>query len=203
MAIVFLVRPANNAVAIELSQWGASLHNVKSATGVSISADYASTAATRSAVDTSLPVHSAMFFFGHGAPSKLLGANTDLVDSKNVGFAKSAAIVAIACSSADVLGPVSIKNGVEAYIGFTKKLTWISGDPDRQFQPAICSGPETLMQGRDIGTALATMQNELVSVENYYHSGSGKSSPDAPIGFLSAFWDRSHLVALGNQNFIL
>jgi hypothetical protein len=203
MPIVFLVRPANNAVAIELSGWAATLHNVVSTAAVYISADFASTAASRAAVDNTLPLNDALFFFGHGTLAKLLGATSDLVDAGNVALASGHAIVAIACSSADTLGPLAINSGVEAFIGFTRKLVWISGDPDRQFQPAICSGPESLMQGSSIKDATQAMQNALAQVENYYHHGAGRSSPNAAIGFLSALWDRTYLKSLGNDNFTL
>jgi hypothetical protein len=202
MPTVLLVRPANNAVAIELSTWGATLNSF-SGSRATIGADLPSAAATRAAVDSSLPQHNGLFFFGHGTPTKLLGASSDLLDVNNVSLASGGAIVAIACSSADTLGPAAIKSGVEAYIGFTKKLTWISGDPDRKFQPAICSGAETLMQGGSMKDAVGAMQKALSQVENYYHSGAGRTSPDAAIGFLSAFWDRSYLKSLGNDYFKL
>lgn len=108
--------------------------------GVSVGGDLASGTATRNAVDAELPQHEATFFFGHGTATKLLGAGADLVDAANVGYAAGHAILAIACSSADTLGPIAIQNNVEAYLGFTRKLTWVSGDPDGQFEPAICAG---------------------------------------------------------------
>ena len=203
MPTVLLVRPANNAVAIELSTWGATLNSFSGSSATTVGIDLRSAAANRAAVDSSLPQHDGLFFFGHGTPTKLLGANSDLLDINNAGLASGKAIVAIACSSADALGPAAINVGVGAYIGFTKKLTWISGDPDGKFQPAICLGPETLMQGGSIRDAVKAMQNALVQVENYYHSGVGRTSPDAAIGFLSAFWDRSCLKSLGNDYFTL
>jgi len=203
MPSILLVRPANNAVAIELSHWGAALKGLSGQARVPIGSDLASSGATRTAVDNALPGHVALFFFGHGTPAKLLGGSSDLVDANNVGLAAGHAIVAIACSSADTLGPIAINNGVEAYLGFTKKLTWISGDPDGKFQPAICCGPEQLMQGGMIKDAVCAMQNALGTVVNYYHSGTGRNSPDAAIGFLSAFWDMNCLNSLGNDNFNL
>jgi len=205
MSSILLVRPANNAVAIELSSWAAGLRNLAAASGhVSIGSDLASGSATRPAVDAALPGYEGLFFFGHGTPTKLLGAGVDLVDTSNVALAANHAIVAIACSSADTLGQTAVhQNGVGAYLGLTRKLTWVKDDPDGQFEPAICSGPRRLSQYGTMNDALADMQSELQNVVNHYHSGAGKATANAAIGFLSAFWDLNHLALIGNGSYTL
>src|SRR5271157_5302231 len=116
MAAVLLIRPANDAVAIELSGWAATLKSHSSTHQIT---DLAAASATRSGVDNGLSPHDLTIFFGHGTPSRLRGSSVDLVDAANVGSASGKALIAIACSSADVLGPTAIKLGVKAYLGFT------------------------------------------------------------------------------------
>jgi len=204
MSSILLVRPANDAVAIELSAWAAGVKKLAaSSSGTSVGVDLASGAATRAAVDLELPNHEATFFCGHGTPTKLRGAGIDLVDAANVGLAAKRGILAIACSSADTLGPAAIQNNVKAYLGFTKKLTWVTGDPDGQFEPAICAGARQLINGGDMRSAHQEMQVELDKVVAYYHSGAGRTSPNAGLGFVSAFWDFSHLAMHGNGSYTL
>lgn len=204
MSTILLVRPANNAVAIELSSWAVGVKNLAAASRTtSIGVDLASGGATRAAVDLELSKHEATFFFGHGTPTKLLGAGADLVDVANVGLAAGRGILAIACSSANTLGLTAVQNNVEAYLGFTKKLTWVSGDPDGQFEPAICAGARDLIKGSSMRSAHREMQVELDKVVAYYHSGVGRTSPNAAIGFLSAFWDLNHIALHGNGAYTL
>jgi hypothetical protein len=201
MATVLLVRPANDSVAVELSAWASKLKTASALGTSSIGVDLASGAATRSAVDSAMPSRDALFYFGHGTATALRGAGVDLVDTMNVGLMANRTIVAIACWSAKTLGPIAVtSSGLAAYLGFDDKLLWLTGDPDLQFGPAICSGPNDLIQGNDIGTALVSMRTQLQNVVTYYHSGSGKSNPNSIIGFLSAYWDSQHLALYGNAS---
>jgi hypothetical protein len=201
MATILLVRPANDPVAIELSNWAATLS--KSSLPVAITVDLASAAATRAAVDAELPKHELLVFFGHGTPNRLLGASVDLVDSMNVGLVANFSILAVACSSADSLGPIALSKRVQTYLGFKKRLVWITGDPDFKFGPAFCSGPEEMMNHNKMSDALQKMKDELQSVFDFYYSGPGRTSPNGPIGFLTASWDRQHLDLLGNLSYRL
>jgi hypothetical protein len=47
------------------------------------------------------------------------------------------------------------------------------------------------------------METALKNVVDYYHPGAGKSSPNAAIGFLAAFWDLRHLALHGNSAYTL
>ncbi len=198
MGNLLLIRPANDPVALELSSWAAALKSVS--TIHSITTDLASAAATRAAVDAGLPAHDAILFFGHGTPTKLRAATVNLVDATNVGLAAQKAVIAVACSSADILGTTAISQGVIAYLGFTKKLLWVTGDPDTQFQPAFSAGIEKFMNGATIDDAAVEIRSKLQSVVDYYHSGAGRSSPNNVLGFLTASWDLTYLAGHGNGN---
>ncbi len=200
MASVLLLRPANDAVAIELSGWAATL---KSCSTPHQFTDLTSASATRAAVDAGLPVHDLTTFFGHGAPSRLRGSPGDLVDATNVGSASRKAIIAIACSSADILGRTAISQGVAAYLGFTRKLTWLSGDPDTQFQPAFCAAPLALLNCLTMAHAETDMFTKLEEVVDYYDSGAGNKSPNAAIGYLSAFGDLHHINLHGDGTYAI
>lgn len=201
MATVLLVRPASDRAAVELSDWAARLKHFPTFTKPPQITDLASASATRAAVDAGLSSNDLIIFFGHGTASRLRGSSVDLVDVANIGVAANKGIVAIACSSAEILGAAAIKYGVSAYLGFTAKLVWVTGDPDDRFRPALCAGAEALLAPNQMDDAFRFMFQELTNVADYYHSGDGRKKPNATLGYVCAFWDAHHLKLHGDGSY--
>jgi hypothetical protein len=198
MADFTLVRPANDAVALELSGWCVNKKASVLSNGHVIANDLHASAATRSAVTSALSGSRCVLFFGHGKDAELLGSGGALVDAANIGSASGAIVVAIACLSSKVLGPNAVHAGVDGYLGFSERLVWVSRDPDGQFEPTVTAGIDELLSGNNLGDAEAAMQRELNSVVQFYLNGAGQSPPNRALGWLSAFWDAQHVRLDGN-----
>lgn len=196
MSQICVVRPANDSAAKTLAGMAAPLNSIIPGSGHTVR-DLFHSAADRPTVEKALASCRAILFLGHGRKSRLQGATTDLIDTANVVKAKGRIIVAIACWSAHTLGPYAIANGIEAYLGFDDMLGCLKGDPDNQFGPACISGIELMLNGKDIGDALATMLKKFDDVFDYYRNGAGKASSDAVLGWLLADWNKKHCKLLG------
>src|SRR3974390_1332049 len=125
MSDFFLIRPANDTVALELSSWCSSVSWSIPANGDNIDTELYASAPPRAAVETALPGMRCILFFGHGTYTELLGAARALIDTANIAKATGSIVVAIACSSASVLGPDAIRQGVLAYLGFNDRFVWL------------------------------------------------------------------------------
>jgi hypothetical protein len=194
MADLVLIRPANDAAAIDLSNWGANLRADITSAGHTLAVDLYATATARPAVDAALGGKRCVFFFGHGNPTELLGASSALVDTANVGIARTSILVAIACSSANVLGPDAVSQGVEAYLGFSDRFVWLARDPDRRFEPAVAAGVRELLAGNPTDDARSAMASGFQRALIFYQSA---GTTNSTLGWLSAFWDFSHLALIG------
>jgi hypothetical protein len=97
------------------------------------------------------------------------------------------------------LGRHAVASGVESYIGFDERFLWLTGDPDRQFAPAMLSGVNVLLGGSDANTCVAKLQTEYHDIVDYYSTGTGVSSPNATLGFLAAYWNATHNVLHGSR----
>jgi hypothetical protein len=192
-----LIRPANDVFALELGSWCGRLKSDIQKAGHSIGHDLYATTATRTAVEAAMSRARCTIFFGHGSYAELLGAGGALVDTANVTKARNSVVVAIACSSAKVLGPDAISQGVDVYLGFSEKFAWLFGDADKQFEPAAVSGVLALVRGGDAGQALAQMIAAFGNVKDYYLHGAGKGAINSTGGWLSAFWNSNHITLLG------
>jgi hypothetical protein len=197
MANVLLVRPANDEVASVLSNWANNLKNRPLAAPNTVTTDLVGPHATRNAVEAALPGHAAVFFFGHGISTMLLGGTGAVIDKGNIALAANKAIIAIACSSAETLGRLAVRQfGVSAYLGFSRELVFFA-DPDHLFEQAFCAGAAALLDGRTMRTVRLNMKLALLGVANHYRQD-GRS--DAVMYYLAAFWDASHICLRGDQN---
>jgi len=85
-----------------------------------------------------------------------------------------------------------------AWPHFDDIFVWLYGDPDGQFQPAINSGIEGLINGDDTSTTWQQIVNGLGKVVDYYRTGAGRTSTNRTLGRLTAFWSEKHFVLLGD-----
>lgn len=198
MADFLLIRPANDAAALDLSNWCTNLIPTLAAGGHTVAGDLHATAATRAAIRSNLPAKRCVTFWGHGTSTQLRGAGGPLVDTANVGLAAGSIFLAIACSSADVLGPDAISQGVEAWLGFNNLFVWVSRDPDRQFEPAIAAGVKDLIAGGDVDSARAAIFTGLQRAFVFYQTGAGRGTTNSTFGWLAASHDSSRLTLVGN-----
>jgi hypothetical protein len=204
MANFCTIRPANDAAALELSTWCAAVLPAIAHAGHAVTHDLYATAAIRRAAGNSIAGVRCVLFFGHGSDTELLGAqNSALIDTLNVAKASGAIFVAIACSSASVLGPDAIQKGVHSYLGFDSRFAWISRDPDNKFQPAATGGILQLISGSTTADAFQLMFAAFGDVVDYYLNGAGKGKTNSTIGWLTAFWSQQHLQMLGDNSAIL
>ena len=165
----------------------------------SLVSDLYASAATRLAVGSAIADVRCVLFFGHGNPGSLGTPDAALIDTLNIGNAGGAIFIAMACSSASALGPDAIQQGVESYLGFNGPFAWILGDPDDQFRRAIFSGISLLTGGGSIRNALEAMQFGFDGADTYYRNAQAGRKSNSTLGQLTAFYNRHHLVLLGNQ----
>ncbi len=190
---VTVIHPANDASALELSNWCRNLLSYING-GPGLGANRYAGSADRTSIGGALRNAQAVLFYGHGSDAELLGASWPIIDAENIGLAAGSIFVAIACSSAKVLGPTSVKRGVTAYLGFRDRFVWVSRDPDDGcFEEAINSGVSKLIDGGTAADALDSMSSALGDIVEYYLNGEGKKSPNRAIGWLAAYWDQQHI----------
>lgn len=192
-----MVRPADDTDAATMALWGADVAAKASSCGHTVQPDLQGSLATRPQVDLALSQCDVFFFFGHGRKARLLSGTVNLVDSVNVGNAAKQVIVAMACWSADTLGPDAQQRGVRGYLGFDERFAFLTGDPDRQFGPATVKCCHELLQGQTLGQAASTLERELDTVFDYYSTGQGSTGPNAALGWLAAYWDKQHVKRIG------
>jgi len=115
--MIVWVRPENDATALVLSGWAGKLlqrdaeHRVQ---------DLRGTKASRQAVSDALASGHALFFFGHGSYSALLGAQGPLLDEQNVSLTSGRIVIAIACDAARGLGTAAVLEGA---VGFLARIS--------------------------------------------------------------------------------
>ena len=192
------IRPANDVAALELSMWCSALHPVIGTSGHELTKDIYASSAVRSTFSGAVGNADCVLFFGHGSETELLGErNVAFVDGMNISLAAGKVFIAVACSSARVLGPVAIQNSVKSYLGFNGLLVWIHGDPNNQFQPATTIGIRRLLLGGTTGDARLKMFEAFGNAVDFYLNGTGRGTANSAIGWLAAYWDQQHLVLLG------
>lgn len=74
---------------------------------------------TRADVESALAGKRVVAFFGHGAAESL--GSPALIDRANIHLA-TGVVVAVACRSGQVLGPVATSSGSETYVGFVDDI---------------------------------------------------------------------------------
>jgi hypothetical protein len=189
--LITLIHPANDAAALELSNWCTRIIPHLNE-GLAVKTLYAGSANRASIPPALLNAH-CVLFYGHGGDAELLGASGPIIDTENVGLAKGAILVAVACSSAKVLGPTAVSQGLRAYLGFRDRFVWVSRDPEGCFEAAINAGVHRVVRGDTMEEAVTTMRDGLGDVVEYYLNGQGRKSPNRALGWLAAFWDQQHL----------
>jgi hypothetical protein len=192
---VAIIRPANDRATKWLSEWADLLAGLE--LPLSDLRDLAGDKADRSSVEHYLRTHDASFFFCHGRPDALLGADSVIVDFANIESARGRIIVALACHSALDLGERAIKHGVVGYVGFDHRLC-ISLHGRERFGHAVIKGLVKLLSGGSVAEAVEAMQIEFENLVEYYMYGPGAADTHNPSIWLLANWNKTHLVFKGD-----
>ena len=149
-----------------------------------------------------------VFLNGHGDNETVFGHNDKpILDQKNVGLTKDKIVYALACNSLVKLGPLSIKNGAKAYVGYKDEFMWI-GDPFRSAVPdkdknsapfrKICHILiSNLLKGTKVKDAVRKTKEECKKLIKQYGT-SEDDFGDAPSIGLALSWDLSSLDLVGD-----
>jgi hypothetical protein len=115
MAQLFLISRQDPEQTYMARQWGEPLYEATQGNGSSRLLDDP----TRQEVEEQLAGADTILFFGHGSDSAL--GHPPVIDGTNIHLA-SGVIVAIACWSANRLGPEARRAGAESFVGFSDEI---------------------------------------------------------------------------------
>ncbi len=103
----------------------------------------------KSGVEAALAVQPHLLYFGHGGRDVL--GDPVLVDFRNIGLLSGRIVLAMACNSADTLGPEAVNNqAVAAYLGFTLEIFVPVGSGTWSLTPWYVAGTQ-LVTGASVG----------------------------------------------------
>lgn len=149
-------------------------------------------------------------FNGHGNSNSITGYDNEVLieadDNEEILSGKIA--YAVSCSSAEILGPVCVKAGARAYIGYTddfafmiaaEKITKPLEDKSaRLFLEPSNQVAISLLKGNTTGKAYKSSQD--VFRRNINHLLTSESSQEEKEALPYLLWDIRHQVCLGNQD---
>jgi hypothetical protein len=144
-------------------------------------ADLAGPSASRVGVQMGLKNADILVFYGHGKATALLGdrrrAVVDLLMAMKRGLS-GYVVIAFACSSAAVLGRLSAKFGVRAYLGYRGTIhIWEDADP--VFRKIANTAPVAmLIDGRDARSAFELTRGAYEEAIDLMLSGYGERHVD-------------------------
>lgn len=122
-----------------------------------------------------------IIFNGHGSPDEICGyKNETIISSKNSQILKNSIVYSLSCSSALSLGPICIKNGTLAFIGYDVDFA-IGKDPDSEASPRhdkiakLFLEPSnilvsSLLNGGSVKQAIEKSKDKMKSNIDYLHT---------------------------------
>ena len=149
-----------------------------------------------------------VFLNGHGDEKSVCGHKDEpLLDSANTGLTDGKIIYALACESLVKLGPMTVKKGAKAYVGYKEEFRWV-GDPSRTSSPdkdknaapfrKICFVlGKNLLSGMPVGKSVEKTQDEYKKLIRAYGT-SEDNYGDAPLIGLALSWDLMFLGMAGD-----
>lgn len=156
----------------------------------------------------SIKIKTLAFFNGHGDDGTVFGHDDQpILDKDNINLTKNKIIYALACNSLVELGPLAIKNGAKAYIGYNDEFMWV-GDPSKSAVPdkdknsapfrRVCHTLiHDLISGMPVGKSLDKARSEYKKLIKRY--GTSKDNfGDAPAIGLALAWDLLSLGMVGD-----
>ena len=150
-----------------------------------------------------------IMFNGHGSSEVICGHKQEVIVSakENPGVLKNAIIYSLSCSSASVLGPVSIENGATSFIGYKfdfalGKDTESEASPKHDKIAKMFLEPsnilvDSLMKGKNVKRFIENGKKKMAENIDYLHTTS--NFPEAVYYAPFLFSNYMGLVAHGNQ----
>ena len=122
---------------------------------------------------------------------------------------KNKIVYALACNSLVKLGPLAIKNGAKAYIGYNDEFMWV-GDPSKSSVPdkdknsapfrRVCHLlVYSLLKGMPVKESIEKTKLEYIKLIRHYGT-SEDNFGDAPAIGLALSWNLLSLDIVGNPN---
>ena len=151
------------------------------------------------------------FLNGHGNKIGVAGHKDEIIlDEENAALTKSKIVYALSCDSLDELGPISVKIGAKAYIGY-KASFMIVRDPSRGSSPQKDKNAlpfrracnvliNALVFGNTVGRSIELTKKEYTrSIKSY---GTSEDDPygDIPLIRFALAWDLEFLDMCGDSN---
>lgn len=151
-----------------------------------------------------------VFFNGHGDHETVFGhKDQPILDKNNIRLTKDKIIYALACDSLVTLGPLSVKEGAKAYIGYKDKFMWI-GDPTKSAVPdkdknsapfrRVCHNLiDNLIKGISVEKTIKKTKEEYKKLIKQYGTSEDDFGDAPSIGFALS-WDMLSLDMVGDPN---
>jgi hypothetical protein len=199
-----LIRPKDDAVAHQASDWGDSVESAFLGSGhtKSVNVDDLSPANIVAALGT---LASLICYFGHGDECSWLTRGARTVFAADFTRAAAKGVVSIACKTGCHLGPDAITAGVEAWLGFTSNVAVTGIGPHKGADPfgdAIVAGLSVLGASQTMQQSRDQLYSELDQLSIEYDTGKFNSHPGAGLKYFAAIAMRDHLVLHGTATFI-
>lgn len=197
---VLVLTPNDDTTSQTAGSWGAKLASAYSLSLL--------VTTSRSKVDAEIVRHEHMLYFGHGtvdalvATPKMFRTQIDLVDAANT---CGGVTVAVACLSADSLGPTTTSrpSTADAFLGWRNKMSWPPKAPE-PIGDAIYDGLEVLMTGGTIGDTQTELQLQFdVAHERYGNDGPaifGLTSGEVQLAQMQATYWKDRMRLSGNSS---
>lgn len=193
MSTVVILRPERDQVEKVFSTWADQLLSASEGSGLVIR-DLRGPAVTRDSIRDALSDTAIVIFFGHGGPGEWgrpplasLYTETDLEGGA------TQAIVAVACSSAQIFGRAAVERGsTSQFVGFFESLTAFIPQ-SKAFGKAITQALRLLFDGTPSADRCADALRAGFRVqENLYQPNGGllNGLPDAAMIYLCALSNR-------------
>lgn len=150
-----------------------------------------------------------VFFNGHGGDDCVCGFEDEVLirAKENEQMLSSKIVYALACSSGAILGPVCVRAGAKAYIGYDSdfifmRLNRFRTNPGHDPLAKFFAGPSnlvgtTLIKGHTVNDAYGRSQEAYR--RNIKRLISSESKPEESSTLRYLLWDMQHQVCLGDS----
>ena len=169
--------------------------------------------ANRININNSLKKENAKLVFlnGHGTKNNVWGHNGEIIlDKENIRLTKNKIVYALSCDSLKDLGPIAIKEGAKAYIGYSGRFM-IVRDPTRTSSPSkdknakpfkkVCSILiNSLVFSKTVNTSINLTKQEYIRLIKSYGNSEEDPYGDAPLIRFALTWDYEFLGMCGDGN---
>ncbi len=152
-----------------------------------------------------------MFLNGHGTKINVMGHKGEIIlDKNNIKLTKDKIVYALSCDSLKGLGPMAVRIGAKAYIGYHARFMIVrdptragSPDKDKNAQPfrKVCfTLINSLVFGNSVDKSIELTKKEYLNLIKSYGNSEEDPYGDAPLIRFALTWDYEFLGKQGNGN---